>query len=330
MQNQDKTMQNTGLILGSRTNDFLGGTLPYKVLNPSGDWTKYLPDGEWQLLHDVDTMNCTSFSFYNVIETLYFFLTGKKRNFSDRFGGTMAGNTKQGNYMWAPPDTARHYGMIDEDVWPVPERGNLAPNEYWDLYYIMPPIEVINKAKEFLKDWTITYERFEPTKANILYYLKTSPIHVAIPGHAVMCFTNPQQVNTYFFDSYPPFVKKWNENFVFAQRIVLTRKPLKYVEKLIKTRTSKDCWAIYPLETIQKQKHRIVGDKTFLMMGFDFQDVEIVSQKELNSYALGGEITEDRVEHFVKFFNTPPAVPNPPIRVGWLQDFFEKLKSWLS
>jgi hypothetical protein len=322
-------LKNTGLILGSRESDFLGGTLPYKVLNPSGDWTPYLPDGEWQLLHDVDTMNCTSFSFLNVLETLYFFLNGTKRNFSDRFSGVMAGNTKQGNYMWAPPDTARHCGTVDEDVWPAPDRGNLTANEYWDLYYTMPPIEVINKAKEFLNDWEVSYERFEPTKKNILYYLKTSPIHVAIPGHAVMCFTNPDQVNHYF-DSYEPFVKEYSGDFVFAQRIVLTRKPLKYVSKLIRAKNDSDVWAIYPLDWIQKQKHRIVGEKTFLMMGFNWDDVEIVSQKELDSYALGGEITEDRVEHFVKFFNTEPPVANPPIRVGWFASLFEKCKVWFS
>ena len=58
-------MQNTGVILGQRETDWIGGTIPFEELNPSGDWMPYLPPGEWQALSNGDTMACVSFSALN-------------------------------------------------------------------------------------------------------------------------------------------------------------------------------------------------------------------------------------------------------------------------
>lgn len=57
-----------GVILGTRPSDYAGGTLPYEVRNPSGDWTPYLPVGEIQKSINEDWLDCVSRSYTNSIE----------------------------------------------------------------------------------------------------------------------------------------------------------------------------------------------------------------------------------------------------------------------
>lgn len=135
---------NYGLLTGKRQNDYLGGTLPYEVRNESGDWTAYLPLGEWQANSHVDTMACVTFSALNSIETQYKFLTGQDRNFSDRFTARMSGTTSQGNWLFRVADSIRRDGLVDEAAWPSPA------DFTWDSYYATPPIEIINQASIFL------------------------------------------------------------------------------------------------------------------------------------------------------------------------------------
>jgi len=206
-------MENTGIILGQRKDDWIAGSIPYKVLNSSGDWTEYLPPGEWQRIKDKETMACVSFSALNIIETLYYFYTGERRNFSDRFTACMSGTTRRGNYLWKVGDSIRRDGLVNEEDWPVPE------DMSWESYYETPPIEVIDKGKEFLKDWTINYEIIKFTRKSLMHHLKQSPIQVVIPGHAIMNFLTNKDIYKYF-DSYSPFVKEYKDNFIKMARSV--------------------------------------------------------------------------------------------------------------
>lgn len=209
---------NRGVILGSREGDWIAGGISgitYKEELPSGDWTPYLPLEEWQW-HTIgfDTMACVTFSALNVLETLYFFKTGIRRNFSDRFTAVMSGTMKTGNYLWKVGDSIRKDGLVDEADYPMID------NPTWDTYYVTPPIEVINKAKEFLKDWEVHYEVIDFTRESLLKHIKQAPIQVVIPGHAVMNFLTTDQIYKYF-DSYAPFQKDRPEGFIFAQKYVL-------------------------------------------------------------------------------------------------------------
>src|SRR3990167_7048548 len=97
---------NRGVILGQRPDDFVGGTIPYEVRLPSGNWDAFLPSGEWQRSQPdpvkgyIDTMACVSFSALNSIETQIRFLTGQSINYSDRFTAKMSGTTPQGNWLY--------------------------------------------------------------------------------------------------------------------------------------------------------------------------------------------------------------------------------------
>lgn len=224
--NENKGVKNYGVILGSREGDWIAGGISgitYEEVLPSGDWTPYLPLEEWQW-HTIgfDTMACVSFSALNVLETLYFFKTGVRRNFSDRFTAIMSGTMKIGNYLWKVGDSIRKDGLVDEADYPMID------NPTWDTYYVTPPIEVINKAKEFLKEWEVHYEVIDFTRESLLKHIKQAPIQVVIPGHAVMNFLTTDQIYKYF-DSYAPFQKDRPEGFIFAQKYVLlpiTNKPM--------------------------------------------------------------------------------------------------------
>lgn len=208
---------NHGVIEGVRDTDFVAGTIPYEVRNPSGDWSFGLPPGEWQSNSFTDTMACVTFGELNSIETQMKLVYGLDKNYSDRFTAFMSGTTPQGNYLWKVADSIRKDGLVEESVWPSP------PNFTWDTYYTPPMIEVINKAKEWKAMWRVEYEFIPFTKESIMFHLKQSPINVIIPGHLVMEFINNEQVEKYF-DSYAPFVKDRTQTLSSAMKIVLTRK----------------------------------------------------------------------------------------------------------
>lgn len=215
-------MRNFGVIEGRRPEDYIAGgasDIEYEVRNESGDWSPYLPPGEWQkdLQTLVDTQACVSFSGLSSIEIQYYFLTGEIRNFADRFTAKMSGTTPEGNYLYKVADSIRKDGIIDEGLWSPP------PKFTWDTYYSEIPQAVKDEAVKFLDDWDVKYEWVtDVSKASLMYHLKQSPLQVIIPGHAVVNFLTTNQVIKYF-DSYSPFKKETN-SITTALKYVLTPK----------------------------------------------------------------------------------------------------------
>lgn len=219
----ENELKNRGVLFGNRLSDWQASGvtgITYQELNPSGDWTPWLPLGEWQWKENgFDSLACVTFSALNILETLYFFHTGKQVNFSDRFTATLSGTTPSGNYQWKVGDSIRKDGLVLEKEWAMIE------NPTWETYYTMPPIEVINSARKFLEEWQVNYEFIDFTKESLVKHLKQAPIQVVFPNHAVMLFANTEQVYKYF-DSYAPFVKERSEGFVSAMKLVLTKKTI--------------------------------------------------------------------------------------------------------
>ena len=231
--------KNRGVILGQRNTDWQAGAISgieYKELNPSGDWTQWLPKEEWQWKDNgFDPLACVTFSALNIIESLYYFHTGRQVNFSDRYTAFMSGTTPNGNWQWKVGDSIRKDGLALEQDWPMID------NPSWDTYYTAPPIEVINKAKDFLKDWQVNYEFIDFTKESLIKHLKQAPIQVVFPNHAVMLFATTEQVYRYF-DSYLPFIKERSEGFITAMKLVLTKKTMKL--KLVREKNRNAVYAI--------------------------------------------------------------------------------------
>lgn len=218
---------NYGLLEGQRDTDWVAGVLPYEERNPSGDWTQFLPPGEWQKANQVDTMACVTFSALNCLETQMKFY-GKEQNLSDRFTAKKSGTTPQGNYLYRVADSIRNDGVVSEFMWPAPQ------NFTWETYYAEPPPLAVQRPN-------VRYE-FLPTPITrdaLKYHLKHAPIQVCIPGHAVMLFASSGQVDR-FFDSYSPFLKEWTSPFSSALKMVyydsVTQTPMtkKEVQKMYK------------------------------------------------------------------------------------------------
>ena len=114
-----KQNQNTGVLeqpIGST--DYIqdqSSAVAYEEVNPSGDWSAFLPVGESQIGLYGDTLACVTFSALNCLETLQKF-KGNDTNYSDRFTAKMSGTTKNGNYLQAVANSIRHDGLVDECV----------------------------------------------------------------------------------------------------------------------------------------------------------------------------------------------------------------------
>lgn len=198
-----------GVIPHRRPRDFVAGTLPYVIRLLSGLWKPYLPPGEWQYSHFVDTMACVTFSLLNCLETQELFLTGKQINYSDRWIAMMSGTTMAGNYLAVVADTVRKYGLVKEESWPAPA------NYTWDGYYAIPSPQKMAALKaegqEWLKTHQLDYEWLGTDLATILKELKMCPLQIVKPGHAIEGFYEEGEV-MHYFDSYSPFEKQIPRN----------------------------------------------------------------------------------------------------------------------
>lgn len=271
-------MENTGVILGERRGDWRAGgpetKIVYKEELPSGDWTPYLPPGEWQRFENaLDVMACVTFSALNVLETLYYFHTGKRKNFSDRFTATMSGTTMQGNYLFKVGDSIRNDGLVDEADWPKPEF--LSGEDPWKTYYQAIQVAVIDKGREFWAKECLqpNNEFIDFSKESLIHHLKQAPIQVVFPSHAVMLFTTTEQVYRYF-DTYDPFVKDRQDGFVSAMKYVLTKKTM---FELWQAEGGDD---VYLVRDGKKTLFR--GPTTFSLIG-DWSNIKKVPQAQLDS-----------------------------------------------
>lgn len=280
-------IENKGVLGGQRDTDYMAGrvgaSLSHESRNPSGDWTEYLPPGEWQRSDFADTMACVSFSAINSIEVQEKFLTGRQPNYSDRFIAVMSGTTRIGNYLWKVTDTIRKNGLVLEEEYP-------APPEYksWEEYHQMPPMDVINKAKLWLNSWDISYEWISITRESLLHHLEHAPLQIVINDntHAVLEFLNKDDVHHYF-DQYAPFTKQVDV-ITWALKIVLTKKVGENFDmKLIReSDTAKDIYAV------ANGKRYWVADPDTLNRGIDgaWGNWDSVVVEDPKQYTYGGQI----------------------------------------
>lgn len=217
-------MKNYGVKLGSRINDYIGGTLPYEVRNSSGDWTPYLPIGEIQRGKE-DWMDCTIRTDTNLIEIQEYFLTGVISNYNDREVAIGARVTRQGAYAWQGPEYIRKTGLARQETWP--DSGGT-----FDEQYTQPASDIRQKLDEekadWLTKWDIKHEDISCTKASLQKHLKHAPLQIIIPGHSVTGIYSPQDIDR-IFDSYPPYIKDvpgpyYPGPIIFAKKIVLYKR----------------------------------------------------------------------------------------------------------
>lgn len=123
-------MRNYGLVIPKietreeGAEHYLGSSkLEGGVINPLGDWGKYLPVGELQNKGKFEPNACISFAINNAKETLYKFLTGKDNDSSDR--ALAIGSDTNPNRGSDPHSVAEYartkLGFVPEEALPFDE-----------------------------------------------------------------------------------------------------------------------------------------------------------------------------------------------------------------
>ena len=233
---------NSGVIQKPRRkSDYIGGATP--VINPSGDWSAYLPLKEYQN-RGLETMACVSFSALNCLEILSNFKYKENINWSDRFLAKMSGTTHRGNWLTNVGDSIRHNGLVLEKDYP-------SVWTTWEEYYKEITPELKTKAKDFLLKYQVNYSWIVPTNADSLENaLKITPIQVIVHAwgnqvngiyqrteaplnHAVVLINAVHGQYWEIFDSYEGFVKKLAWDFIIQDgfQYNLTKKNMKFVKE---------------------------------------------------------------------------------------------------
>jgi Putative peptidoglycan binding domain len=204
--------KNTGFIaVTPRTTDWVAGQetgISGVISNSTGDWTTYLPVGEWQKLmaDNFETDACVSFSAVQTLATYLEFLIQNnsvspdalawltsngyivegKISFSPRFTARVSGTSEQGNNLPAVAQSTRTYGLVPDADWPWPTAEIEADStNAWNIYYAEPPQAVLDKGKAFLQhfipqyDWVISTGNSEGQQASIKENLTVAPLQIA-------------------------------------------------------------------------------------------------------------------------------------------------------
>jgi len=184
-------MKNYGLKLGKATEaDYRWGTLPKTIINPSGDWSEYLPVYEPQVLPSgEDEYGCHIWGTENAIETLLKYITGISYNFSERFPYIGTNSDQSGGDPFQSCEWMRKNGFVDENVLPMTQ--TLAE-------FVQPkplPQYLLDRGKLFFMQYSL-YQEYVWNDYNspitigekgrrITEALKLSPLGVSVPAWAL-------------------------------------------------------------------------------------------------------------------------------------------------
>lgn len=227
--------------------------ITYQEVNPSSDWSIYLPEKESQNFNGFDTSACVTFSATNCLEIQLNYMANNKLisdeviakmvelkyiengkfNFSDRFTAKLSGTTPLGNTLQNVWDSIRKDGLVPESLWPS------AGHESWTSFYSEIPQEVKDFGKNILKyfdfkyEWIVTGNCGSPDLDFLKYHLKQSPLQVAHPlcgrdevGQMKVCPAGvcmTQHATTIYnisskiedFDHYYPYLNQYPLNYTF-------------------------------------------------------------------------------------------------------------------
>jgi hypothetical protein len=133
-----------------------GSKLKSKVINPTGDWTEYIPKGEPQN-KGFETNACVLFGTNNAVETYLKYITGRERNYSERALGIVAGtDPTSGTSPHKVAETIRKkLGCVPESALPF-DNSIKNVNEFYSPKPL--PSRIVNTGKDWLKKWSLYHE----------------------------------------------------------------------------------------------------------------------------------------------------------------------------
>jgi len=259
------------------TDYFIGASgLDETKINPSGDWSAYLPLKEYQN-KGLETMACVSFSALNCLEILLNFKYKENINFSDRFPAKMSNTTKKGNWMTNVGDSIRKDGLVLESDYPSVWTS-------WDDYYQTIPDDILEKA---IRDYKINYEWVVPTNQDSLAEaLKIAPIQVVVHAwdkqvngiyqrtekplnHAVVLINSVPGQYVEVFDTYDAVVKKlaWDYKIQHGFKYSITKNKMEFIRV-------KNYLAVYLIKG--KEIIPINDEKDYFNLALDWSEVKEV------------------------------------------------------
>lgn len=154
-----------------------------EILQPDGQWLKYLGTNEYQNFNWGDTMSCVSFSALNCLEIIWNrrYKPLPSLNLSDRFTAKMSNTSRQGNTFYRVAESLRKVdGEVYQDKW-------LNESSSWEDYYKEIPSDIQVIGRRNLKTFHIQYEfipeLFYPSV--LMKALQQSPLQIAIFAYGV-------------------------------------------------------------------------------------------------------------------------------------------------
>ncbi len=214
----------------------LGATeIEREVINPSGDWSDYLPTYEPQAVN-FETYGCTIFGGTNQIEILHKFLFGEEPNYAERYNYIIAKIRSPGASPHKVYETIRKEGLINNELLPMTktygeylkpdpmDKGLLVKGQHWLNEYEYHHDWLKNPTRKQLKDNL----KYCPIGMSVTAWFEENGVFVdrgARNTHWVVLFAYEGE-NPLVFDSYDRKVKKLHKDhrIAFAKRITLKRR----------------------------------------------------------------------------------------------------------
>jgi hypothetical protein len=229
-----------------RETNYVLGAVDKEILEPSGQWTEFMPECEIQKGDYADWMDCVTESAINAISILL----QRKFNIlvdrSQRFTAKMSGTTHNGNSLFGVSDSLRHDGSVEEKDWPRDRTMS------WNEYYAYIPASVKLKGGKFAGQFEVNYEKVPTSKSALKEALKYGPVQVIgyawasdnglyydygyQPNHAFLLTGYAEGQYWIIYDSYPTdfiidensdkqeFIKHLDWNYSFGDALLYSIK----------------------------------------------------------------------------------------------------------
>lgn len=235
--------RNYGLKFDERKpEDYIfGANLPMEGVNPSGDWTDYLPSKEFQNLNNIEPYACVAFTILNCVEAIILKLYKEERNYSDRFLAVVSGTKEGGNSPQVVCEFLRKIGVVEQRLWPFDE----TIDSFEKFYEPLPP-KLYELANDFKKEFEFKHEYVFSDDNHIREALKCSPLLISVPAwylrdgkyyrpdgvtdnHATTLFVQREGEYRRVFDSYEnPHIKdlEWEVMPTMIKRFLIKKRDI--------------------------------------------------------------------------------------------------------
>ena len=209
--------------------------VPQVILQPDRNWLPFVPSPERQNLK-FETFSCTGFGTLNAIEAIQKRRWSLKRDYSERFVGTLAGTWPPGNSPHKVGETIRKHGLVADKELSFEDAKDLL-----EFYLLKGDIDRLHKlgkiwlqGYDFKHEWVFTditpkekkheklYEalQYSPVGASVVWGEEKNGTYIKPKGmsdiHWTLIVGQEKETGRWIAnDSYPPHIKYLAPDFDF-------------------------------------------------------------------------------------------------------------------